>query len=299
MTVRTLQKDEWDEVAELIFRSTNEWYLSNLNRVCFAGDDSSVCRVFPETYEALDPGCCLVVEIEGKLAASCFYHPRERHVSLGIMNVGGEFSGRGFAGILLDEMISRAGTKPLRLISSALNLDSYSLYTRAGFRPVAVYQDMYFPSGKSLPPAGPGVRVAEIGDLADIVALDRELGGLERAGDFRHFLADEAGIWSGFVREASEGISGFLFAVNHPGSRIVGPGAMRDSGDALELIAAALTTYAEDESPIFLIPAARNDLVRELYQAGARNCELHVTQVRGEVIETPGIMMPTFLPETG
>ena len=33
-------------------------------------------------------------------------------------------------------------SKPLRLVSSAMNLDSFSLYNRAGFVPRAVYQDM-------------------------------------------------------------------------------------------------------------------------------------------------------------
>jgi hypothetical protein len=39
--------------------------------------------------------------------------------------------------------------------------------------------------------------------------------------------------------------------------------------------------------------------VQSLYAAGARNCELHVSQVLGEVPATAGISMPTFLPETG
>ena len=85
-------------VAELIHVSTNAWYQANLNRSIFQQDDASGCLVFPEVYEALDPGCCLVTEEEGgRLMGSCFYHPRETHVSRGIMNVHPDFAGLGVA----------------------------------------------------------------------------------------------------------------------------------------------------------------------------------------------------------
>ena len=286
-------------VAELIFRSTNVWYETNLNRGCFPGGDASVCEVFPEVYEALDPGCCLVVAIDGVIAASCFYHPRERHVSLGIMNVSPDFGGRGLAGKLLDEIVIRAGGKPVRLVSSAMNLDSYSLYTRAGFRPVALYQDMYFPAGKTLVIDGKGVRKAELADVGRMVALEEELVGILREGDFRYFLENRAGCWSGWVMEREGELTGFLFAVNHPGSRMLGPGVMRDTDAALALISAGLKAFGEGGSPVFLVPAAEGELVAALYEAGARNCELHVAQVLGESRDVEGIVMPTFMPETG
>ena len=191
MEVRELREEEWGELAELIFRSTNEWYERNLNRGCFGGDDPSICRIFPEVYEALDPGCCLVAEVDGKLAGSCFYHPRETHVSLGIMNVSPGAGGKGAAGKLLGEIIRRAEGKPVRLVSSAMNLDSYSLYTRAGFRPTAVYQDMFFPDGKALPPASDRVRLVEREDIPTLVALEEELAGIRRGRDFEHFVANE------------------------------------------------------------------------------------------------------------
>jgi hypothetical protein len=36
-----------------------------------------------------------------------------------------------------------------------------------------------------------------------------------------------------------------------------------------------------------------------MYDWGARNCELHIYQVRGQFKPFQGISMPTFLPETG
>jgi hypothetical protein len=35
-----------------------------------------------------------------------------------------------------------------------------------------------------------------------------------------------------------------------------------------------------------------------LYYWGARNCEIHFAQVRGEYWSPSGVVMPTFMPET-
>ncbi len=298
MTIRKAGKDEWDKVASLIFHSTNQWYQKNLNRGCFPGEDPSICRIFPEIYEDLDPGCCLVAEIDGELAGSCFYHPRETHLSLGIMNADPKFSGQGVARTLLDQIIEQAGTKPVRLVSSALNLDSYSLYTRAGFRPLAVYQDMFLPSGKCLPPQSEGIRPATPDDIPAIMALEEKISGIRREKDWRFFLSDESGVWRGLIDENGGEITGALFSINHPGSRMLGPGIMLDDKSAFDLITAHLASFGKD-SPIFLVPATAIHLVKRLYELGARNCEIHLSQVLGQAQEPAGVVMPTFMPETG
>ena len=144
--LRRLHESEWDEVATLIFDSTNSWYQKNFSKNVFNGQPSAA-RVFPEVYEMMDPGCCIIAESGGRMAGSCFVHPRETHFSLGIMNVHPKFYGRGIAGVILREIIAmaEAESKPVRLVSSAMNLDSFSLYTRHGFVPRATYQDMFLP----------------------------------------------------------------------------------------------------------------------------------------------------------
>ena len=296
-TVRLMRDDEWDAVAELIFSSTNRWYQKHLNRTCFGGDDASVARVFPEVYGALDPGQALVAEVDGVLAGSCFVHPRETHVSLGIMNAAQEFAGRGVARALLDEVIRLADGKPVRLVSSALNLDSYSLYTRAGFAPYALYQDMLFPEGRGLECPAEGVRPAMLGDVDAMVALEDRISGIRRAGDFRHFIENPEGIWSVSVMEGSDGLVGFLASVDHPGCRMLGPGVMGNTECALALITAELKRF-EGASPVFLIPAEEHELIARLYAAGARNCELHVAQCLGVARKPSGVVMPSFLPES-
>ena len=297
MKIRNLQTTEWGQLAHLIFNSTNNWYQQNLNRDCFGGSDPLICRIFPEVYETLDPGCCLIAEIDGALAGSCFYHPRETHFSVGIMNADPTFAGQGVARTLLQEIIKRAGKKPVRLVSSALNLDSYSLYTRAKFRPLVIYQDMIVPAEAVLPAVPSNVRAAKLADLPAILALEDQVSAISREKDWRYFLNENSSAWRGFVFETDGEITGFLFSINHPGSRMLGPGVMLDQKAAFALIIAQLSTFGL-ETPLFLVPASETELIQNLYKLGARNCEIHLSQVLGEAKAPRGVTMPTFMPET-
>lgn len=298
MTIRSMRFDERDAVARLIHASTNAWYLKNRGHEIFGGDWAS-CRVFPEVYESLDPGCCLVaVGEDGDLLGSCFYHPRETHVSLGIMNAAPEAAGCGVARRLLEEILQRAGGLPVRLVSSAMNLDSFSLYTRAGFVPYEVFQDMHFPNGMGEAVMDDSVRDAGMEDVGGIVALEMEWFGISRRKDIEMFIRNEAGIWSCSVRcDAAGKVTGFLASVDHPGSRMLGPGAAVDETTMLALIVAEMRRE-RGGSPVFLVPSRCGGLVGGLYRLGARNCELHVAQALGEVRRPAGVMMPSFLPES-
>ena len=131
--LRPMEPDEWSEVGDLIYVSLNYWCEANGRPAVFRGGPGST-RVFCEVWEALDPGHCVIAEhLEtGRLAGSCFYRARETHCSLGIMNVHPVYFGRGIAKALLDHVVSfsAAEAKPLRLVSSAMNLDSFSLYRK-------------------------------------------------------------------------------------------------------------------------------------------------------------------------
>ena len=140
-----MRQNEHHDVASLIRESTNCWYEANGKAPIFTGDPNAT-MLFCDVYEALDPGCCLLAigKETGQIAASCFYHPRSTHVSLGIMNVHPEHFGKGLARQLLERIVqlSDEENKPTRLVSSAMNLDSFSLYTRGGFVPRQIFQDM-------------------------------------------------------------------------------------------------------------------------------------------------------------
>lgn len=297
--------EDHDEVAALIRDSTNHWYESHARPAIFTGD-ADATRLFCDVYEALDPGCCFVAVSDKtqRIAGSCFYRQRETHVSLGIMNVHPDFFGQGIARTLLTHITDFADARglPTRLVSSAINLDSFSLYTRAGFVPRTAYQDMFVPDVSRIPDDLPGadrIRPATPDDANRIADLEHELAGIRREKDYRFFIDNAQGIWRSLVSEDVSGnIDGFLASVAHPGSHLLGPGAMRNDTVALALLAAHLKSYP-DSTPVLLVPAARGKLVAELYRWGARNCELHFAQSRGVYSDPTGVTMPTFMPETG
>lgn len=295
--------DRW-EVAELICISTNTWYQMRGRPALFPSPRKA--EVFFDVYEALDPGCGIVAvnERTGRLAGSCFVHPRPTHVSLGIMNVHPNYFGHGVARMLLKWITDLADDqkKPLHLVSSALNLDSFSLYTRAGFVPQTAYQDMYLTvpeDGLKLQAEGSQrVRPATAADIPAMVRLEMEVAGLDRTQDFRFFLDNREGHWHVSVYPGEQGeLAGFMVSSGHPGLTMVGPGAARTPEQAAALLLAELN-HLKGRTPVFLVPVACAPLVRQMYQWGAKNCELHFSQVRGPCQPLAGLHFPTFLPES-
>ena len=304
--LRQMQTHDRSEVGELICVSLNYWYQLHGMAPIFPGGPAAA-DVFFDVYETLDPGCGLVVENEdtGRLMGSCFFHPRSHHVSLGIMNVHPNYFGCGVARALLAEIIAYAeshGNGALRLTQSALNLDSFSLYTRAGFVPRCAYQDMIV----NVPPAGfapqpPGierVRPATAEDVPAMAALEIDVAGISREKDYRHAIDSRGEIWDALVYEGDGGPDGFMISVKYPGFCMLGPGIARTPEQAAALIARALDRF-RGGAAVFLVPVERGGLVRQMYDWGARNCDLHFCQVRGQFQPFRGISMPTFLPETG
>ena len=301
MELRTMFERDFDEVAELIFHSTNRWYEERLGRRVFQGKAAD-CRVFCEVYEALDPGCGLVVVEDGQIVGSCFFHPRETHSSMGIMNVHPKFFGKGVAGRLMETIVERSEARglPLRLVSSAQNLDSFSLYSRWGFSPKLVFQDLLIQvSDEGLGQAYQNVRIARESDVEAMGRLEYSVAGIRRDKDYRHFIANTEGFWQVFVALDEHGeVDGFLASSNHPASTMVGPGVSRTSCGMKSLLLAQLEQF-KGRSVLFLLPCTERGLIDAAYQWGARNCELHFSQVRGQCAPKEGVVLPAFLPESG
>ncbi len=295
------------EVAELIYASINVWYQQHGLPPIFVGGPR-ITEVFYAVYNALAPGCAVVAVAPetGRLMGSCFYHPRKHHVSLGIMNVHPNYFGRGVGSALLQCILDYAdqhGYKAVRLTSSALNLDSFSLYSRSGFVPRCLYQDMIL----SVPADGvkgaaagtERVRPARPDDVPALAELEMEISGIQREQDYRYCIANALGFWRTLVYEGPRGeVRGFLISSAHPALTMLGPCLAHTEAEAAALLWCGLD-HMRGKSPVFLVPADRPGLVRQMYDWGARNCELHLCQVRGEFQPFRGISMPTFLPETG
>jgi len=332
--LRNMRPEDREEVARLIYHSTNRYYQSIGRDKIFKGDELSAA-VFFDVYERLDPGQGIVaVDNEsGQIVGSCFVHPRETHVSLGIMNAHPDYFGRGVARAILNRIIELAKAqptgfslsgisspyaelvkhlcpelveaqhKPVRLVSSCFNLDSYSLYTRAGFVPFCTFQDMYLsvPQGGLTvePPPGVSVREGVEEDVKKMQELELAVSGISRVNDYQYFLKNEDGLWHVSVIDSPDGgLDGFLVSCRAEACNMLGPGVARTEQQAAALIHAELNQHP-GRSPVFLVPVTCKQLVQQLYAWGAKNCELHVAQVYGYALKIRGVVMPTFLPESG
>ena len=306
-TIRTMTIEDRHTVAELIYISINHWYQVHGMPAIFSGGPK-VCNIFFDTYEALDPQCGIVAidDESGSVVGSCFYHPREHHVSLGIMTVHPNHFGAGAGRGLLDWIIdlSTVQDKPVRLTQSALNVDSFSLYSKAGFVPRHAYQDMSL----EIPVSGfdfacaavDNVRSATLVDIPALVELEMHVAGISRAQDYEFLIRNDDGNWhlSVYVCPDSGKLLGFLGSCSHLATNLLGPGVSLDEETAIALLASELGRQ-RGRTPVFLVPVEAEKIVRAAYAWGARNCEMHFCQVLGDYQPFAGVNMPTFMPETG
>jgi hypothetical protein len=79
---------------------------------------------------------------------------------------------------------------------------------------------------------------------------------------------------------------------------MLGPGISRTDAAAARLIRAEMDHH-RGRTPVFLVPVDHPELVSAMYALGAKNCEIHFAQVRGQWTPPTGVAMPTFMPETG
>lgn len=309
---RLMEPRDWDEVAELIYHSLNVWTEKNRGFKPITGSWETM-RIFPKVYEALDPNCCVLVVDGDRIAGSCFFHPRPTHVALGILNTHPDYFGRGIGSKLLRYVIdfTEKRAQPLRLVSQTTNLESFSLYSRAGFVPTCFFQDFTLSvplaGTPAPPPPGTELRDATPDDVPAMVALEKSVLGIDREHDYRFFLTNTDTGWHSSVLVGTDGeLRGFLVSIKDPGSNMLGPGVARTEEDAVALVRHELN-FHRGLSPIWLVPARARVLLDALYALGAKNCDLHVSQVRdpnyevrGYDFDQPqGIVFPTFMPESG
>ena len=301
MNVQRLQPHQYDELAQLLHASLDVWHRTHLNVDRF-GTDWKPFGLTVDVYEELDPGCCVIVtDDKGALAGSAFYHPRETHVGIGVVTVHPSSFGHGVGRMLMEEIIRVADGKPLRLVSSAMNLDSFSLYTRLGFVPQALLQSMTLKvPAEGFPNAGTRARPATLADVAAIADFEYRLNGIRKEHDYRFFVENKSGFWRLLVMEHSDGrIAGFLAASALPTDNMLGQGVAEDEATMLELLQSMMHQYFRDQTVAFILPSGRASLVRQAYAWGARNRETNILSVRGEAPPLQGVSLATFLPESG
>ena len=305
---RPLSDTDRTEYGHMLHSAFNTWYWRHgWGRDYFTctPDDAAV---FYDIYNDLNPGCSIAFfdRTTGALAGACFYHPREHHMSLGIMAVHPDYFGRGIGRALVNgiaQFTDDNKLSSLRLVSSAMNMDSFSLYNRSGLVPRVSYNDMILEvPADGLAVVAPGqdrVRDAKLSDIDAMAQLEHELSGISRRTDYEYAINNERGFLSAAVIEDESGtLSGFAISVKCPALNMIGPCVARSEEDALALVRRQLDNFA-GQVPLFLVPMQKRHMVETLYSWGARNVETHLYQVRGDYSECRGVNMPSFLPETG
>jgi GNAT superfamily N-acetyltransferase len=294
--------------ASMLKRSFNRWYRDHGLKGDFFPCEDRELTIFWEIYRRISPGHCVaaVDPDSAALLGACFYHPREHHVTLGIMAVDPDCFGRGVGGKLVKHIIDFTdshGYAALRLVGSAGNMESFSLYNRAGFVPRAVHQDLMIavPAGGlgQAAPLGQHVRDATHKDIAGIAALELEISGISREGDYRFCVDNPLGcLHASVIEDAKGNISGFAASIKHTVLNMIGPAFARTEEEMLALIARELDRF-RGTAALAVVPMDKRHLVETLYRWGAINVETHLLQVRGKYQPIAGVNLPSFLPETG
>ena len=134
---------------------------------------------------------------------------------------------------------------------------------------------------------------------AAIAALEEELLRNDRTKDYQYFIENKPGCWHVAVLESDDGeLQGAVVSIIDPGSKMLGPGLAREPDQLGALITHELN-QRRGETLVLLLPVDCPELAHRMYALGARNCELHFSQVRGEMPPSSCAYMPTFMPETG
>lgn len=294
--------------GQMLHSAFNTWYWQH-----GWGRDYFTCTpdeaaVFYDLYNDVNPGRSIAMfdRSTGQIAGACFYHPREHHVSLGIMAVHPDYFGLGIGRELVDGIVAFTegnGFNSLRLVSSAMNMDSFSLYNRSGFVPRVPYHDMVLAvPAEGMKVSAPGqnsIRNAEMSDVEAMAGLELELNGICRRADYEYAIENKRGFLHAAVIEGDDGgLNGFAISVQCPALNMIGPCVARSEEVALALVARELDNFA-GQVPLFMIPMDKRLMVETLYDWGARNVETHLYQVRGAYTPCSGVYMTSFLPETG
>jgi len=308
MLLRPLADDDRSAYSHMLHRAFNTWYGARGWPSDYFGCTPEQAGIFLDIYGDISPGRSIAAfdPDNGEIMGACFYHPREHHVSLGIMSVSPDHFRRGVGRALLNHIVdfTESNQYPaLRLVGSAINMDSFSLYNRSGFVPRGSYHDMVIvvpASGLSVDyPLRKQVRDATLTDLDAMAALEMEVSGISRVSDYRYAVENPRGALHAQVFENGDGsLEGFMISIKCPALNMLGPCVARSEKATLALLLQATERF-RGQVPLFVIPMDKRELVETLYDWGARNVETHLFQVRGKFQPFNGVSLPSFLPETG
>ena len=189
------------------------------------------------------------------------------------MNVSPYFFGQGIAGSLLKRIIGIAEDQslPVRLVSSAQNLDSFSLYSRQGFAPTQAFQDMYL----EVPKEGLDIEL-----FSKLRVANAHMEDVEDMADWRKIFVESKGkkissilsktkryLENRTLQERSRSITWISFICGSSSLRMIGPGVASEKV-AVSMLADQLENF-RGKTPVFLLPVTAKLAVQSAYSWGA------------------------------
>ncbi len=305
---RPLRDSDVPEYSEMLYNSFNDWYWKHGWGKDYFGCKPQETSIFYDIYNDLTPGCSIAAfdDETGRLVGACFYHPRETHVSLGIMCTHKDYWGKGIGKAMVDYILKftkENNYKSCRLVGSAINMNSFSLYNRSGFVPRVSYHDMVINVSddtlKIYAPLEDRVRNAVPEDVTGMGDLEMEISGIKREIDYHYAIENPRDVLHAAVyKNDQHGIDGFMISVKHPALNMIGPCLARSEEMAIALIRRELQRF-RGTWVLLVVPMGKRKMVEQLYKWGAVNVETHFKQVWGEFQDFKGVNLPSFLPETG
>lgn len=202
VTLRPLVDEDRAAYTALLHRAFNTWYSAHGWPSDYFGCAPEQAGIFMDIYGDISPGGSVAAfdPLTGDMMGACFYHPRERHVSLGVMAVSPDYFKRGVGRALVDHIVrfTEENQYPaLRLVGSAINMDSFSLYNRSGFVPRGSYHDLIIPvpqTGLQVNfPQREHVREAMALDVDAMAELEETVSGITRINDYRYAIDNPRG----------------------------------------------------------------------------------------------------------
>ena len=226
----------------------------------------------------------VVAEREGTIAGSNFLDERSSIAGVGPITVEPTVQESGIGRLLMQNVLDRAaaqGAAGVRLLQSAYNTRSLSLYARMGFQVRDVVACMQGPPiGATIP--GYGVRSAAEADLAACNDVCRYVHGHDRSGELRDAIAQGSAV----VVEHGGRITGYATATAFFGH------AVGETTEDLKAVIGAARTF---EGPGIVVPVRNGSLFLWFMQNRLRVVFLMTLMSVGLYNEPAGAYLPSVL----
>jgi predicted N-acetyltransferase YhbS len=226
----------------------------------------------------------VVAECEGTIVGSNFLDERSSIAGVGPITVDPTVQESGIGRLLMQNVLDRAaaqGAAGVRLLQSAYNTRSLSLYARMGFQVRDVVACMQGPPiGATIP--GYGVRSAAEADLAACNDVCRYVHGHDRSGELRDAIAQGSAV----VAEHGGRITGYATSTAFFGH------AVGETTEDLKAVIGAARTF---EGPGILVPVRNGSLFQWCLQNRLRVVFLMTLMSVGLYNEPAGAYLPSVL----